>query len=1145
MCRNFMKNLCFKSKKECNFAHHVEELRSTDEFYKTTLCKFFLNGYCKADTNCRHAHGHKELKYRSGNNIFQDSGNINNNRVNTNMNINMNSDDDNYDIKEINEDSENSKSDVNNKDSLNNLKSLENYSLNERKGRTTIREVEESVLSMYDMKKDNNQKKRENFLNNSRKLMSISTKDTYCFLSNDLSKDELSSLSEDENQSQKTNEDAIFPQRSERAKLNSSDISKGYFKDGGYNLELPIILKEDDYPCDDINSENVHKSRVLQAEENNVDANVDVNVDNKNISNEIGHGRQPNVTKLNENNRINYNIDMDNTSTNNHEYDNSYGNRDSNTQNYQKKKNFSQEYNKNGYKNRRSLNNNNNNSNNSSNMNNNNYNYNYNNSTGNDFNYYYNNVSKNCVNNINTNNSNVMYAHGRYNNNIYEGNYCDSNNYGRNDYGRNDCDSNSYNNSSNNSRSYKNSINNNRSNNNNSNNNSSNNNSNNNNSSNNNSSNDNNFIINNNLSSLNMSNNCISNNNIVDNDTINYNNNIGSSNTDHIYNYTNNFRSYNGTMGNVNRYMNTNNFPYINVKQNNNYDITNSIANNKNSSTTNSNNNCCYNSHDYSPPTLNNIEKASKYFRGKKRIAQNCMSFETRNSSNLDNRNFDSRNLDNNLENIIQENNSSSNSNNCNMNADGNHMSNGFNFGKYVHNPDNHNNRHRKIYNDMYINKGNNNGNSNGNNNGYNNASNVNYNCIYDYDGSHINTNNTCMENSGNTYYNNIDPILHNNMYNNMVHNNVYNNSYNSYKGFDTKTLANSNISGNINSNSYEGKQRKNLINNNAYNETCYKDSQENSTIIINKTKITACNNTNLNNETNLSNDNMLYKNNKYYSPRNLKNEKIQSGRVLTADKLKKHNNDELNIPSKILDHYCKSEKEYKESNNREQNTNEEKGSTLYYMHNNNNIKKNTVNTGNEHTHMYDNSCHNICEQNCSSSNYSTFKTLTSFISPLKGSSTEERARVKKQLVQYDKEKKENVIMEKNKSQNCILQNNILEKSGSHNIISQSTNSEYEDTPYMSLQNNCSPDDISQNNVHERNSKSKKYSTNEQLKTCVSCYQYIKKVAPFEDSLIELSCLNCGQLIKKSLCQMIIELLKPQVQYLISDINFYVQYYQD
>lgn len=64
MCRNFMNNVCFKSKKECNFAHHVEELRFTDEFYKTTLCKFFTSGYCKADSNCRHAHGYDELKLK-------------------------------------------------------------------------------------------------------------------------------------------------------------------------------------------------------------------------------------------------------------------------------------------------------------------------------------------------------------------------------------------------------------------------------------------------------------------------------------------------------------------------------------------------------------------------------------------------------------------------------------------------------------------------------------------------------------------------------------------------------------------------------------------------------------------------------------------------------------------------------------------------------------------------------------------------------------------------------------------------------------------------------------------------------------------------------------------------------------------------
>lgn len=46
---------------DCLFAHNVEELRATNEFYKTSMCSFFRVGQCKLGDACRHAHDPAEL----------------------------------------------------------------------------------------------------------------------------------------------------------------------------------------------------------------------------------------------------------------------------------------------------------------------------------------------------------------------------------------------------------------------------------------------------------------------------------------------------------------------------------------------------------------------------------------------------------------------------------------------------------------------------------------------------------------------------------------------------------------------------------------------------------------------------------------------------------------------------------------------------------------------------------------------------------------------------------------------------------------------------------------------------------------------------------------------------------------------------
>eukprot|EP00923_Selenidium_pygospionis_P011968 GHVN01020439.1.p1 GENE.GHVN01020439.1~~GHVN01020439.1.p1 ORF type:complete len:1128 (-),score=164.11 GHVN01020439.1:348-3731(-) len=46
----------------CRFAHQFEDLRATNAFYKTKLCKWWFKGDCPSGVTCRHAHGQQELR---------------------------------------------------------------------------------------------------------------------------------------------------------------------------------------------------------------------------------------------------------------------------------------------------------------------------------------------------------------------------------------------------------------------------------------------------------------------------------------------------------------------------------------------------------------------------------------------------------------------------------------------------------------------------------------------------------------------------------------------------------------------------------------------------------------------------------------------------------------------------------------------------------------------------------------------------------------------------------------------------------------------------------------------------------------------------------------------------------------------------
>eukprot|EP00920_Eleutheroschizon_duboscqi_P007244 GHVT01016640.1.p1 GENE.GHVT01016640.1~~GHVT01016640.1.p1 ORF type:complete len:789 (-),score=101.01 GHVT01016640.1:2422-4788(-) len=59
-CDNYMQGSCNDS--NCRFAHGRHELRSTDYFFKTNICKYWKDSVCYAGSACRHAHGEAELR---------------------------------------------------------------------------------------------------------------------------------------------------------------------------------------------------------------------------------------------------------------------------------------------------------------------------------------------------------------------------------------------------------------------------------------------------------------------------------------------------------------------------------------------------------------------------------------------------------------------------------------------------------------------------------------------------------------------------------------------------------------------------------------------------------------------------------------------------------------------------------------------------------------------------------------------------------------------------------------------------------------------------------------------------------------------------------------------------------------------------
>jgi len=62
MCRILLQTgMCQDAK--CGFAHHLSEIRATDQYFKSAMCRFLRRGTCKLGRQCRYAHSPSELRY--------------------------------------------------------------------------------------------------------------------------------------------------------------------------------------------------------------------------------------------------------------------------------------------------------------------------------------------------------------------------------------------------------------------------------------------------------------------------------------------------------------------------------------------------------------------------------------------------------------------------------------------------------------------------------------------------------------------------------------------------------------------------------------------------------------------------------------------------------------------------------------------------------------------------------------------------------------------------------------------------------------------------------------------------------------------------------------------------------------------------
>ncbi|SPJ09072.1 zinc finger protein, putative, partial [Plasmodium sp. DRC-Itaito] len=1221
MCRNFIKNMCFKSKKECNFAHHVEELRSTDEFYKTTLCKFFLNGYCKADKNCRHAHGYKELKRRPTNNMnmmFICGSKMNHNDMDT-------------------------KKDIIDKEIMNNSDSSESVSLNENRRENLPRgdenelivdlkesgedenhldvNKEDDMLNMRNTSKNN--KKRDDYYNNSCKFMSISTKDTCCFISKNnaessgdeemyRSKSECSNdvKEEDEEKAEKKktlklkeeshngdikcihyiNDDELVKNDIELRGEDGKYTNKNYQSNISEEKEKIKCFKEEEkdthinmeYRCDSIvddeSNENIQSEKFIRntcLPLDGVESDDEKNESNEDNVYENNNKMEDNVyennNKMEDNVYENNNKMKDNVYENNNKMkDNVLFNNNSNEDimnlqeekfevvsvngdvksyiTYNHKMNHITKYHRNVDYDRKYFNNegvykssfyyiklnenrrynyNNHDTNHADNEYDNNY-------RGKDNNHFYNYQKKKNYNN-------------EYNKNVYKNRKVfniKTDNIRQKDEENRMINDNDFNNKNGYFFDINKGISNGsilycpiKYNNSNSNDNNSNNNNN-----NNNSDNVKRYLSNNeNISNNNVNNNS---NHIVN---LNNYNNIGMNqhvynNTNEInnYNYYGNYHCYNNINDSTSRYMNNNNsnnnnnnninynntyyFYYKNMKHGNNYEGTISTATTINNN--HYNNNYIY---EHSLSDISNIMAIPyrSYPRDKKDFSEHGTFLGKRNNSHMPFNNDIKDMEDDNMLNDISINRKAHN----------------INVQKWIHGIHSNNK-----FNDTHNNNNNNNNNNNCNNN-YNNNGNIKGNIFNNH--GEIDCDHNCDDDFDYYEENN---YLYDNIHNNIKGGNTLSENLNlrktcSYDGeffndkfshrtcsYERNNKENDDMEGS--EDKKNGDERNEQERN--YNETYFKynDEKSKSTYNLKEKDIYVSNSKYINNEKNKHYD--MYSHNKRSRgiSSNLRNDNVK--RDIYREEECNIWNEDLHVCSiKKLNDLKRKENEYnmddyyncvkEEIEEREDEKGKENGKERNDKDINFHINKKNEHVDEEHlTYHYIPGIQKVNTHNTNhypiydkiiehyNNKYNWLYHRTSLLEPMDISYAEKR-HVMEPILTYEKEKMGNILFSNNNSSIYFVGN---EKNIVHDNIHNKIYEEEDET---------SNDDL----------------FNKELQTCVSCYQYIKEKIPSNKIFIESTCLNCGQFIRKSLCLILIELLKPQVQNILSDVSFYEQCYND
>ncbi|KYO02425.1 putative zinc finger protein [Plasmodium gaboni] len=1160
MCRNFIKNMCFKSKKECNFAHHVEELRSTDEFYKTTLCKFFLNGYCKADKNCRHAHGYKELKRRPTNNMnmtFIWGSKMNHNDMDT-------------------------KKEIIDKEIMNNFHSSESASLNEnRREKLPTGEENELIVDLKvsgeeenhldvneedDMLKmcntSKNNKKRDDYYNNSCKFMSISTKDTCCFISKNnaessgdeeryRSKSDCSNDLKEEDKEEKAEKNSIHKLKEES---HDDDIKCIYYINDDELVKDEIELRGEDDKYTNINiqahiSEEKEKIKCFKEEEKGTHINMEYRCDNivddesnENLQSEkfirntclslSGAELEDEKNECNENNSkmkdnvlINNNSNEDIMNRQEEECEVVNGNGDVKSYiTYDDKMNHTTKYHRNVDYDRKYFNNEgvykrsiyyiklNENSR-----------YNFNNhDTNHDDNEYDNNFrgkDNNHSYNYQKKKNNQEYNKNVYKNRKFFNTKID--NIRQNDDENSMINENDFNNKNGNFFDKNKGMNN---------------------GSmmyypikyNNNSNNDNDNVKRYSSNNENISNNNDNNDNNNNNNIVNLNNynNIGMikyvyNNTNELNNYYSNYHCYNNINDSTNRYMNNNNSNnnnnnynynntyycyYKNMKHGSNYEGTISTAttiNNNHYNNNNNNNNYIY---EHSLSDISNIMiiPYRNYQRDKKDFSEHS-SFLGKGKNIHMTLNNDIKDMDMEDDNMLNDNNINKKAHNINVH-------------KWMHGI--HSNYN---CNDTHNNK---------NNNDY-----IKDNTLDDNHGE-IDYDHKCDDDFNYYEENN---YLYDSTHNSIKDRNTLSENLNlrktcSYDGeffndkFTHRTC--SYERNNKESDDIEGNEDEKNPDERNYNETClkYNDEKYKSKYNLKEKDIYVSNSKYINNETNTYYD--MYSHNKRSRGINtiLRNDNV------TRDIYREEEcniwNEDLHVCSfKKMNDLKRKENEYYmddyyncEKEEREVEKSKEKGKERNDRYINFPINKKNEQVDEEHLIYHYIPC--IPKVNTYNTNlYPTYDKImehynnkynwlyhrTALFEPMDISYVERR-HIMEPILTYEKEKMGNILFSNNNSSIYFVGNekNIVHDNN-HNKI-------YED------------DDETSSNVDL---------FNKELQTCVSCLQYIKETIPSNKIFIESTCLNCGQFIRKSLCLILIELLKPQVQNILSDVSFYQQCYND